>query len=209
MSVHFDPRQQPVAPVSRTNGEQPIVPILKKISFGDVLEIRQENTSSWLDCFKNCFKAIWDFFQRLFSKKPAKGEEKAIKEVAADKAIKEVAADKAKEANKAQQAGDGVHPRIVPVPKLCLSRAYSDFTKPEDPLYKDFAKQDYNYAGISEEDIQDLMAAEHDCDYPKLALYLRDAFEIGLREAMIRINMVSIKYPQKNTLSPQFVMQYY
>lgn len=75
MPVHLNPRSQPISSTVNVNHPLPVASIQKRLPFGDSLEIRKEGTGSWLDCFKNCFKAIWDFILRIFSKAPTKKEE--------------------------------------------------------------------------------------------------------------------------------------
>lgn len=70
MSVHFNPERPHVHSVASAQGARPVISTQRRHSFGDSLEIRSKDNTSWLDCIKNCFQAIWDFILRLFSKKP-------------------------------------------------------------------------------------------------------------------------------------------
>src|SRR5277367_1769278 len=117
MPVHLDPRQQPVNRVTSTHGDQPAIFHERRRFFGDTLEVRQEVTNSFLECINNCFKAIYDFFKRLFSKEPAK--EKA-KEGANE--IAEISLTRQQEVNDPRYQARAEAPAAREVPEPMVSK---------------------------------------------------------------------------------------
>lgn len=192
MLVHFNPRFQPIT----STQVQRAAPLVQKARpFLDSLEIRSGDTGSWLDCFKNCFKAIWGFILGLFSKKTANQKDVGVENTGGRSEVAQhIEIEDTEEIRReiAQLNAQGIS---VPTPE----------SNPE--WFRKFFKDDSDYTGMSQLDAVDARLAQNWCAFPKLAVYLRDAHpDIGLYAACKRINQAFDKDPTRNFLTPRHVI---